>query len=186
MNKEEVERKLNDPLWLIKEHWERGKSLRQMARELGVPLRKVQRRFERYGLPTRPHAIAVAIASKERAKRQAEQVRYRKREWLEEMYIKRDMDIPQIARICGVRPDTIRAWIKRHGLKKEKPRPPWHDREWLYHQYVVLGKTATQIAKEVGCARPTIAAALWKFGIKKSAAQCPHGTDPYKVAVTSN
>ena len=162
---------LDDPLWLIKEHWEKGKSLRQIAREAGVPLRKVQRRFEKYGLPTRPHAIAMAMAARERAKRQAQQVQYRNKEWLKEMYLKRNMTIAEIARKCGVKSDTIREWIKRYGLKKEKTPPPWHDREWLYHQYVVLGKTAPQIAKEVGCARPTITAALWKFGIRKTAPQ---------------
>jgi len=41
---------------------------------------------------------------------------YRNKKWLEQKYTKEVLSLEQIARLSGCTPETIRTWLKRHGI----------------------------------------------------------------------
>jgi len=48
---------------------------------------------------------------------------YHSKLWLEDVFLRQHRSPAEIAELCGVRPRTIRMWVRRHGLRPS-PSPP--------------------------------------------------------------
>lgn len=63
--------------------------------------------------------------------------KYREKEWLKKKYLKEEMSMAKIAKICGCNKRTICLWIKKHGIKT---RWSWKEERRLKFSRDLLGK----------------------------------------------
>jgi len=91
----------------------------------------------------------------------SDEPKYRDEEWLREQYWENEKSTRDIADECGCGPETVRRWMKRHGLKRRAGggRPADErlaDRAWLREQYVEECLSTYDIAKKWGFSQPTV------------------------------
>ena len=112
--------------WFIHQYTDLGKSQNQIAEELGVRSSTVCKKFGKYG-------IRADATRTRRIKSSPGRARLRDKEWLESQYIGALRSTFDIAQELKVNAETVRRWIKHHGIpirsKSEVGliRPPFSD-----------------------------------------------------------
>jgi transposase len=99
---------------------------------------------------------------------------YRDEQWLREQYIEQKLSIRGVAANAGVSRETIRRWLKKHGIEaRDKSASQGvgnshalRDRAWLYEQYVKKQQSTTQIASKTDVSYNTVNHWLRKHGIE--------------------
>jgi transposase-like protein len=142
-----------------------GRSLAQIAAELGCSKQLVHAWLRAHGIPARAQTrFAQLPALADRA-------------WLRERYDVQGRTIPEIAAEVGCGATTVQRALRVHGIPARPPRvarvasrrAPGADRledgAWLRARYLDEGKSCQQIAEELGCAKMTVHRALRRHGI---------------------
>lgn len=96
--------KHRDERWLREQYIVEGRTVPDLADELGVSVAAVCKWMERYGIdcgrgPT------------------PDNTDYRDEEWLREMYVERHLSVYDIADACDVTISTISRWLNKHGIE---------------------------------------------------------------------
>lgn len=149
--------RLENPEGLREQYHGEGRSLRDIADELGCSDTTVYRWLGRHGIGTR---------SKGRA---PEELRDEK--WLREEYVKEGRSMREIADELGVGGSTVGFWLDEHGLPT-RPRlrrevdGRLDDPDWLRERYHREGLTQEEIAEEAGCSIMTVSNRLDEHGIE--------------------
>jgi len=88
---------------IVQSYSQKGKIARDVARELGIPSRKISYIFRELGIPTK--------------KRKADNKWLANKEWLKEEYIDNKKSISQIAKDIGSTPGAVRSSLVWMGIK---------------------------------------------------------------------
>ena len=111
--------KLRDAEWLRTAYTDDGRSMDDIAAELGVSQRSVWRWFERHGIETRrPEETAFG----------GEFDRLRDAEWLRTQYVDERRSAAEIADETDVVETTVRKWLRRHDIDVRRPGVPGGER----------------------------------------------------------
>src|SRR5262249_49754783 len=91
---------------------------------------------------------------------------HKDREWLRRHYQQEGLDQEAIARLAGVSPHTIRAWIRKHGLQKERGswargKAPWNKGK----RYHAGWKHTPETKKHLGELKAGARNPRWKGGV---------------------
>jgi transposase len=148
-----------------------GRSLAQIAAELGCSKQLVHAWLRAHGIPARAQTrFAQLPALADRA-------------WLRERYVMQGRTIPEIAAEVGCGATTVQRALRVHGIRARAPRvarepgrrAPGADRledgAWLRARYLDEGMSCRQIAEELGCAKMTVYRALRRHGIDRRQAR---------------
>ena len=71
----------------------------------------------------------------------------------------------KIGRMYGTNYNTIRNWLKKFNIKREKPL--YENKKWIYNLYIELKKSTPEIGKICGVSHTTIKNWLIKFNISR-------------------
>lgn len=94
---------------------------------------------------------------------------YRNRQTLEELYLKKQMSMKEIAGKLGCTPPTIKRWLDWHNIPTRNQagnaEMPWHSEERLRELYFEAELSVRRIAERFGCEDGTVEYWLRKFEI---------------------
>ena len=125
------------------------KSLRTVAKELGVSGSFIQVRMKKYGIPTRKKR-EVNIS----------------RDQLFDLYITQKKTTNEIAEILGYSPSVIVRHLHKYDIEtRAKKLPENITKTYLYDEYVIKGRSAKDIAQENGVTKKAILDHLRKWNI---------------------
>lgn len=98
---------------------------------------------------------------------------YHNEKWLREQYVSKNKTTPEMADQCGVAPSTIRSWMVKKGIERNRSRSlagdaieNLSDEEWLKCEYVGKDKTVATIADELDLSPGCVNNWLRKHGIE--------------------
>jgi|GEM_PF-6994611 transposase len=154
-----------DRNWLVEQYQVHRKSLRALAREVGVSHETIRIWLHQAGVST--------------SDRRYNRTRIPKKQ-LEKLYYQQGLTIDQVAEKLGVSAATVVKRMEEFGLARRPPgtrvrreaKGPYGDPEWLRHHYLELNKSVKQLAQECQVSPTTIAKwtrrfNLWKRGPRK-------------------
>jgi DNA-binding CsgD family transcriptional regulator len=142
-----------------------GRSLAQIAAELGCSKQLVHSWLRAHGIPARVQirfAGTPALSDPD---------------WLRARYVTQGRTSDEIAGEVGCSATTVKAALRAHGIptrlggrvpgtRRTAPGADrLDDRDWLRAQYVDEGKSCQQIAEALGCSAMTVHRALCRHGI---------------------
>lgn len=105
-----------DPRWLWERYVVEGKSMARIAEEAGVSPRTVELWLKRYGLARSREEARAAIARTVTGKVPV----WQDRGWLFREHVIEGKSAARIARELGVHPQTVRKWLRIHGIRRGK------------------------------------------------------------------
>jgi DNA-directed RNA polymerase specialized sigma24 family protein len=169
-----------DPLkseeWLREQYWEEGRSVADIADELGISSTPVRTWMRKHGIDTRDNYQQV----------QGETLRkLEDAEWLREQYCDEGLTLDKIAEDLNVSSRTVRRWMEDHSIERRdsghslllnselRDRHPdrimelLRDEEWLREQYVDEKRSTHQIGDELGVNGSTVGRWMEKHGIER-------------------
>lgn len=140
-----------------------GLSQAQIGKRFGVTRSSAEGWYRKYGLVGQRHFVDYSKVPAN------ELPLYRRRDWLENEYLRKQRSTYDIAKECGVSSLTIQKALHALSIpvRHQADAPAlYKDEAWLRHQYIELGKTFEQIGKEQGVKLQTIWKWAKRFGIK--------------------
>ena len=90
---------------------------------------------------------------------------YWRKGWLKREYEEKGRSACEIAKECGVNPESIYYALRSLGISVRHPPIQCKDKGWLYHQYIEEGKSLRQIGDELGIDPETVRRWMKKFQI---------------------
>lgn len=140
---------LNDPDWLRGQYLEAGRTLDDLANDIGCHDSTVGLHLNRHGI-RKHHDIDET--------------------WLRREYVKNERTAKDVAAELGCAPMVVSRALRRFGIPTGR-RPPYrieklHDLEWLRKQ-IAAGRTHRDIAEDVGCSRSTVSMALHRVRLRQ-------------------
>lgn len=139
--------------WLRAVYVDDGRSLTDVASEVGVAPPTIRRALVEAGIPIRQEQRPPELDD---------------RAWCEE----RQGESPkELARILGCTAETVRRAMRRHGLRPlsgadDLPYPELGDASWLAARHHGDGLTHREIAATLGCARSAVTQAMHRLGVE--------------------
>lgn len=106
--------RLDDPEWLEEQYWREGRSLRDIADEVGTSDSVVRRRLLEHGLGTRGQGRRAGSSHE----------RLGDEDWLREQYVERGRSTSDLADAVGCTPPTVAYWLRKHGIEVRPPGRP--------------------------------------------------------------
>lgn len=97
--------------------------------------------------------------------------KYRDAAWLREQYVEQEQSTREIGETCGCSDDTIRRWLKRHGVERRgrggsTANKQLADKEWIREQYIEKGNSTYEIAEKCGCHHSTVGKWIKRHGFE--------------------
>lgn len=138
--------------WLREQYEHRGRSIVDIAAELGLSRTSVRRALAEAGITIDDGRLPPELSDAR---------------WLAGQ---EGVTNVELARRLGVTSEAVSRARQRHGLEQREPRgskyPQLDDRAWLEKSYVEEGMTQAQLAAVIGCSRSAVALAMDRLGIK--------------------
>ena len=138
---------LADPGWLRAQYVTAGRTIADIAREVGCSDKVVTTALDEAGIPRRPVAGPTAAYG-----------RLGDAEWLREQHHDRRRPLTDIAAEIGCSSNLVAIYAHRHGIPVRKSGgrrrtrlPQLEDHDWLREQYEKRGRSLLDIAEELGC-----------------------------------
>lgn len=117
-------RKEVDADWLYDQYVRRGRTFREIGREIGLSHRQLQRRAAEYGMPVRANG-----GHGRRQRLQPDKpVVVGDRDWLHREYVVHRRTMASIGTEVGVTTRTVHNWLRKHGIPTRGPGAPSHQR----------------------------------------------------------
>lgn len=147
--------------WLEDRYLLRGRTVLEVAEELGCSEVSVRRALLDHGIDLRAPDGPAELTDQA---------------WLRGRYLELGHTMAEIAEAVGCSPDTVNKALWQAGIRTRNrglPRPGrLDDARWLASQYQEAGRTAGDIASDLDCSIHTVYRALHRHGI----ATRPRGT----------
>lgn len=150
-------------------------TMEQIAVELGVSYKTIQRRFKEFGIETGRHTNPQFIKTKPTKKKLPKKIPpYRDKEKFLAVY-KRTKSLVLVAKHFNITPDTALKWKQRHNIETIKgvseqgkarinTNKPYANKEWLQNAY--NNYTMQEIADQLNVNVCTIKEWIKRFNIK--------------------
>lgn len=151
--------------WLREQYCERGRTMEQIADEVGVSVYLVRKWMQEHEIDRRSPAESQVDGDLELLDDE---------EWLREQYYEREKTLKEIADEVGLSEKTVRNRMKRYDIERRSPVESrvdgdlelLDDEEWLREQYCDKEKTTYEIADEVGLSRSVVTKRLKRHDIE--------------------
>jgi transposase-like protein len=174
---------LRDAAWLRARYVDEGRSLAQIAAELGCAKQLVHYWLRTHGIPARTQTRFAGTPALTNP------------EWLRARYVTQRRTSAEIAADVGCPATTVKAALRVYGIPTRMGGPVpgtrrtapgterLDDREWLRARHLEEGLSCQQIAEALGCSAMTVHRALRQHGIgtrppgNRRAAKGDVGTD---------
>ena len=160
-----------DSEWLKRQYIELGKTIPQMADDVGVSISTISRKLKRNDIETRKSGPELADGRVDDPK------------WLHEQYVVEGKSMNQMARESDSAYPTIYKYIHKHGIEtrsaggSELVYEQLGDGEWLNEHYVEQNESITNMAEDIGCTPVPVWKALQRHGIDTREKPMPSGKD---------
>lgn len=160
--------------WLENEYLDQKLSTLHIGRKCGVSGQTIYGWLKKFNIPVRSDSKSLNLYHIKRLRNS----KYCDKKWLRKKYQKEELNIKQIAKLCGVTPSAIRQWFIKYNIprrsrsevrclfnRKQIGNDKYYNTEWLKQRYIGEKLSGLKIAKLCKVGRTTIYKWLEKSNI---------------------
>jgi predicted transcriptional regulator len=154
---------------LHREYQVKGRSIADIADEVGVSEQSVLRYLHKHGIPVRRGRAATPLEPETTPGRPAWLERVLTEELLQREYVERGRSAREIAATLGVSEQSVLRYLHRHDIEVRAGRGAGasFSREYLEREYVERERSLSDIGREHGVTGETVRKWLQRYGIER-------------------
>lgn len=158
-------KRYHDEDWLRQQYTSEQRSMGEIGEMCGVSSGTIHNWIEKFGIQSR---------TRSEARTDGDVTKLHNKDWLEREYVENLKPATEIADSCGVTPDTVYSWLRKHGMEVRttsesacgEALEKLNDADWLREKYINEGHGIKAIGDQLDVAGKTVYQRLMKYDIQ--------------------